>query len=156
VHGGPPVDRLVEGAALVIERWSAASGAILFAPLAVLVLTLVAEVRATRHLGVIGVIRGQSIYPEACRWVEARLPPRTVLLTAQASGALEYYTDMTYLRYDWLDPGSFGRLQSKQKLTECCLALLFDNELEDFHKHVPGRWVEVGELHEVALWKLEP
>jgi hypothetical protein len=152
----PGIPALMLGAALVIDRWRTASGAIRFAPLAILVLVLTAEGRQTRRLGVLGAVRDQSIYPEACRWAEARVPPGTVLLSAQASGALEYYTDATYLRYDWLDPGSFSRLQSQRKLTEDCVALLFSNELEDFQKHVPGRWVQIGELREVALWKLEP
>jgi hypothetical protein len=151
----PGMPALILGAALVVERWSHMSGAIRFAPMAILVLVLAAEVRATRRLGVLGVIEGQSIYPEACRWAQTRLPPGTVLLAAQVSGALEYYTDATYLRYDWLDAESFGRLQSERKLAGGCFALLFDNELEDFHKHVPGRWVEAGKLREVGLWKLE-
>src|SRR5215471_16920471 len=136
----PGIPALILGAALVIQHWGSAPGALRFVPAAILLVVIAVEVRTTRRLGVLGVIGGQSAYPEACRWAETQLPPRAVLLSAQASGALEYYTDVTYLRYDWLDPESFGRLQ---KVPGEWFALLFSNEAEDFHKHVPDRWIQV-------------
>jgi hypothetical protein len=152
----PGIPALILGAALVIERWRDSPGVIRFAPLAILLVVLAVEVRSTHRLGVLGVIEDQSAYREACRWAEAQLPGHSVLIAAESSGALEYYTNVTYIRYEWLDPESFRRIQASERLRGYgWFALLFTNEPEEFRKHIPGRWAPAGEKRDVSLWKYE-
>jgi hypothetical protein len=153
----PGIPALILGAALVIQRWGSAPGALRFAPAAILLVVIAVEVRATRRLGVLGVIGDQSTYPESCRWAQRVLPPKSALLAMQTSGALEYYTDTTYVMWNWIDSSSFRALRSRvEQRGWRWFALLLPDEKEEFFKRLPGSWKNLGELRGVTLWKLEP
>jgi hypothetical protein len=154
----PGVPALVLGAALVGRRLLGDSSARRVVLAAVLFLsTLALEVRSARRLDVLGIIEDQSVYPETCRWASSVLPAQAVVVTMQASGALEYYTDLTYVMWVWLDPPSFARLRPAVERTgRRWFALVFPADAEEFAKHAPGHWTKIGEERGVALCRLDP
>ncbi|HTD52004.1 MAG TPA: hypothetical protein VK780_03185 [Thermoanaerobaculia bacterium] len=154
----PGVPALVLGAALVAHRLLGDSSARRLVLAAVLFLSILAlEVRSARHLDILGIIDDQSVYPEACRWASSVLPAPAVVLTMPASGALEYYTDLTYVVWVWVDAESFRALRPRtERRGWRWFALLFPDEREGFFKQLPGRWIQIGQKRSVTLWKLEP
>ncbi|HEX7251242.1 MAG TPA: glycosyltransferase family 39 protein [Thermoanaerobaculia bacterium] len=122
-----------------------------------LAVVLCLEVRVSRRVGVLQIVSDQTIYPEICRWANTALPRRSVLFTMQASGALEYYTDATYVVWVWVDGQRFRSLRPAiEGQGWQWFALLFPDEQDGFFKQVPGTWTQIGERRGVTLWKLEP
>ena len=118
---------------------------------------LLVEVRSLRNARVLGTAEYESIYPRICRWAAGTVPKNAVVLSMAASGALEYYTDLSYARWDWLTPERFGQLRPfVDGRGSRWFALLFPFERDDLEKHTPGRWRKIGQLREVGLYELEP
>jgi hypothetical protein len=153
--GGPAI---VLGAALVASSLLANAGRKrrLIAAIAVATVLLI-EFRTSRRAGVLSIVADEAIYPDSCHWADARLPRRSVILSMQASGALEYYTDATYVVWVWVDAQSFRALRpSIEQRGWRWFALLFPAERDGFFKQVPGQWTQIGEKRGATLWKLEP
>jgi hypothetical protein len=126
--------------------------------LAALLFTAVifAEVRTLRMLGILGIGEGESVYPQICGWAAQTVPSGAVVLSMQASGALEHYTDLSYARWDWLTPEKFAELRARiRSRGGRVYALLFPFEWEQIPQHASGNWRKVGELRQVGLWELE-
>jgi len=122
----------------------------------VLLLPLYLEIRSLREVGVLGIARGESIYPDISRWVSRELPGRSIIVTAYASGALEYYTDLSYARWDAMTPESFEAFRAAAEAKGYrVFALLFPEEEKEIEAHMPGRWRRVGALRQVGLWRLD-
>jgi hypothetical protein len=121
-----------------------------------LLLVLLVEGRAVQRVGILGTAEGESIYPRICAWAARTLPADAVVLSMSASGALEYYTSLSYARYDWIEPARLPRLRvGIQGRGGRLYALLFPFEVEDFVKRLPGRWKQLGVLRDVTLSQLE-
>lgn len=75
----------------------------------------------------------------------------------QMSGALLYYTNLTFVRWDQFDPPSFAPLKDYCAQTARPIyALLFPFEQEDvLDKRFPGHWTQVGGRPPVTFWKLD-
>ncbi len=109
-----------------------------------------------RHFDVLGVADGESIYPKAAGWLQRTLPESSVVVTMQFSGALKYYTDVTFLRWDAVDPKRFPTLHAQIEAKGYrWFALLAPFEVEDFRKRLPGKWRQTGRLRDVTFWQLE-
>ena len=120
-------------------------------------LVLGAELQSIRKTGVLGIAAYESTYPEVCRWTRASVPRDAVVLSMAASGALEYYTDLSIARWDWLDPARFKDLRDRTSARRVRLcALLFPFEEERLSEHAPGNWRRLGTLRGVSLLQLEP
>ncbi len=104
--------------------------------------------------GVYGIERQELIYPVASRWAARALPADALVLSVQMSGALRYYTDLTPVRWDVLDPPSFDRLRSATQRP--WYALIYKFEVARAAEHVPGPWVFLGESGPVTLWRYGP
>ena len=124
---------------------------------AVLLFVLLQERRALRAAGVLNTAEYESVYPQICALATRTLPARAVVLTMAASGALEYYTNLAYARWDWLDPEHFANLRPfVERRGGRWYALLFPFEAEEaLLKRAPGRWKRIAGLREVSLWELE-
>jgi hypothetical protein len=86
-----------------------------------------------------------------------RLPPNAILLSMQMSGALHYYTDLTYLMWNWLLPDRFAVLRvSTERRGHRWYALLAPFEQEEVRKNLPGDWREIDRVGDVVLWELPP
>jgi hypothetical protein len=73
-----------------------------------------------------------------------------------ASGALEYYTNLPYARYDWIEREQFPRLRAAvERRGGHVYALLFPFEVQDLARRLPSRWKKLGVLRDVTLWELE-
>ena len=124
---------------------------------AIAVLLIVrAGFRATRELGVLGMPRMQAAFPQSCALASSRLPAGALVLSREMSGALRYYTSLTPVRWDTLDPVTF---QSLRTATEAAggrwFALLMKSEIVDAAPRVPGNWTFLGETGSVSLWRLD-
>jgi hypothetical protein len=154
----PGVPALILGAALVGHRLLGERRA-LWTGLAALLCAgiLLFEWRSVRRNSVLEIVAEQSVYPESCRWAAETVPPGGVVVAMQASGALEYYTDLNYVRWNWLDPATFAKLrQETGGEGRRWFALVFPVDAEDVRQRIPGRWTSLGEKRGVALWRLDP
>jgi hypothetical protein len=156
----PGFPGLFLAAALAAQEWTAGkkwlplrSAATALA--AVLVLSL--EVRGSVEVGLLGVAEGESIYPRVSRWASGALPAKSVLVTTYASGALEYYTDLCYARWDRLEPDTFARIrEAAQARGYRFFALLYPDEEKELSKHAPGNWRRTGTFRQIGIWRLDP
>ncbi len=124
--------------------------------IALLLLVLLVEGRAVRRVGILGMAEGESIYPRICAWAARSLPADAVVLSMAASGALEYYTSLSYARYDWIQREQFPQLRASfERRGGRVYALLFPFEVEDLARRLPGRWKKLGVLRDVTLGELE-
>ena len=113
--------------------------------------------RDARARGVLQMPRLQAAFPQGCELAEGKLPPGALVLSKEMSGALRYYTALTPVRWDTLDPAGF---QSLRAATEPAggrwFALLMKHEIAEAAPRVPGDWTFMGETGTVSLWRLEP
>jgi len=124
--------------------------------IALLLLVLFVEGRAVQKVGILGTAEGESIYPQICAWATRSLPADAVVLAMAASGALEYYTTLSYARYDWIQREQFSQLRASfERRGGRVYALLFPFEVEDLERRLPGHWKKLGVLRDVTLWELE-
>jgi hypothetical protein len=101
--------------------------------------------------------KGERLYPDACEMARRRLPPRSIVLSMQMSGALHYYTEITYAMWNWLMPDRFGELRaSTESRGYRWYALLAPFEAAEVRKNLPGDWREIDRVGDVALWELPP
>jgi hypothetical protein len=115
------------------------------------------EYRFLRQFDVLRLAEGETVYPDASRWVESKLPPQSLVLSMQMSGALKYYTSLTPVRWDWIQPEQVTLLRENARARGYrWFALLFPFENEELEKRLPWGWTRVGTLRNVTLWQAEP
>ena len=103
------------------------------------------------------IYKGEQVYPDASEMVRRRLPPNSILASMQLSGALHYYTPITYVMWNWLLPERFAELRaSTERRGHRWYALLAPFEVEEIRRNLPGRWREIDRRGDVALWELLP
>ncbi len=117
---------------------------------------LAIEHRQIRNLGVLHFGEGEKVYPDACRWAESKVPPRSLVISMQMSGALKYYTNLTPVRWDWIQPGQVSLLRERARAENYqWFALLAPFENEEFQERLPWGWTKVGTLRDITLWRLD-
>jgi hypothetical protein len=109
----------------------------------------------TIHWDILGTGEGEMIYPNAVRWAEAEIPPDSIVMAMQFSGARRYYKREFSLRYDWLDADSLKKLEAKIP-PDRWYALVSEWEMPDLMRHVGGRWTQLGEYRDVVLLHRDP
>jgi hypothetical protein len=99
----------------------------------------------------------ERVYSKVTDWMVKNLPPDSICLTMQASGALVYSTSFTFVRWDALDSGNVGKVDAAIRASGRPLyAVLFPFEVTDqgvLDKKMPGHWTQVGKVEEVTLWR---
>jgi Dolichyl-phosphate-mannose-protein mannosyltransferase len=101
--------------------------------------------------------KGERIYPRACEMARRRVPPDAIVVSMQMSGALHYYTDLTYAMWNWLLPDRFAALRAAtESRGRRWYALLAPFEQPEVRKNLPGEWREIDRVGDVALWELPP
>jgi hypothetical protein len=89
--------------------------------------------------------------------MEHHLPKDAVCVTMQASGAIFYYTDFTFIRWDFVDRGNVEKIESAVRGSGRPLyAVLFPFEYNDPHvlaARMPGQWEEVGTVGDVRIMR---
>lgn len=100
--------------------------------------------------------KGDRIYPEACRLAARSLPANAIVASMQFSGALLYYTDLAFVRWDYIDPGNWAGLRDRAAARGVrWYAMLAPFEVEDAKKRMPARWREMARIRDIVIWKLE-
>ena len=66
----------------------------------------------SHEVDALSVGRNELRYGRVADWMEGNVPKDAVCLTMQASGALFYYTDFTFIRWDALDQGNVGAVEA--------------------------------------------
>ncbi|PTX97735.1 glycosyltransferase family 39 protein [Opitutus sp. ER46] len=104
---------------------------------------------------------GEKVYALTTDWLRQNLPANAVIAAMQNTGAIYYYTDFTFVRWDQLDAKSFAQLASALAAQKRPLyAVLHPFELEEhqvFSSHLPtGRWQQIGQVRDVTIWQWSP
>ena len=89
--------------------------------------------------------------------MQQNVPADAVCLTAQASGALFYYTPFTLVRCDAIDRATAGKVEAAARAAKRPLyAVLFPFEIHDagvLRDVMPGDWIEVGMVEDIAIFR---
>jgi hypothetical protein len=136
------------------KAWSPVTGVA-----AVLAVALIAGsgFRSAGRLGVLEMHRLQREFADGCQRAARELPPGALVVSRDMSGALRYYTALTPVRWDTLDPVRFRALRVRtEPAGGRWFALLMKYEVPDAATRVPGPWTFMGESGCVTLWRLEP
>ncbi|HXQ80986.1 MAG TPA: hypothetical protein VN775_06730 [Opitutaceae bacterium] len=112
---------------------------------------------ATRDLHALSIGKAELRYGRVADWMTSNVPPGAVCLTMQASGALFYYTQLTFVRWDVLDKANIGKVESAIRNSRRPLyAVLFPFEIEQLgalERLMPGHWSQVGKVQDVTIWR---
>jgi hypothetical protein len=159
----PGVSAMILGALVVVRdlllragsarppRWATVAAGLLLAAM------LFVEVRFIEKNRVHKFYKGDRVYPAASRMALRRMPPDAVVVSMQMSGALHYYTDLTFAMWNWLPRERFGELRASTETRGYrWYALLAPFEQEEVRKNLPGDWREIDRVGDVALWELPP
>jgi 4-amino-4-deoxy-L-arabinose transferase-like glycosyltransferase len=124
--------------------------------LALSVVVLATGIFWIRRFQLVDSARGEEIYPDACRWAAALVPPDSVIAAIQMTGAMRYYTGSTFARIDWIEPAAFPALRKRVRAAGYhWYALVSPAEKELLGKNLPGAWKEVARLRDQTLLRLE-
>ena len=132
-------------------RWAAGIA------IALLAAALVVEIDFDEKNRVHRFYKSERIYPQGCAMARRRLPKNAVVVAMQMSGALHYYTPLTYAMWNWLLPERFEQLRvSTESRGFRWYALLAPFETDYVRKNLPGKWREIDRVGDVVLWELPP
>ena len=141
--------------ALTRERDGRLPRAAAVTTLALVVAALVVEVRFGEKNDVHKFYKSERVYPRACEMARRRVPAGGIVASMQMSGALHYYTPLTYAMQNWLLPDRFAELRTATE-SHRWYALLAPYETEEVRKNLPGDWREIDRAGDVVLWELAP
>ncbi|HEY1848746.1 MAG TPA: hypothetical protein VGG37_06045, partial [Opitutaceae bacterium] len=100
--------------------------------------------------------RPERAYPGVAAFVRQSLPADAVCLSVQATGALYYYTNLTFVRWDFIDKASRPALEAALAASKRPLyAVLFPYEYENpaVLGSMPGHWTSVGKVDGILVLK---
>jgi hypothetical protein len=159
----PAVPAMAVGSLLVLRavlsrvpaRAARGESALGFAAVLVLAAALSLKLNGPLHPLYVG--NEELRYPKLADWMQRNVPKDAVCLSMQATGALFYYTDLTFVRWDFIDKASVGKVESAiQNSGRPLYAVLFPFEYDDSHlpeSAMPGRWSEVGDVDGVKVMR---
>lgn len=120
---------------------------------------LVNAVFWSNRLSAMGIAHDERTYVQTAGWLKQHVPANAVLATMQYSGAAMFYTDFPIVRWDRMEPTEFTKMKKTLRATKRPLfAVLFPFEIAEqhaFERHLPGKWMEVGRIHDVSVWKCD-
>ncbi len=124
----------------------------------ILILAVLAvEIRFLDKEKVHKIYKGERAYPDACEMARRRLPANAILVSMQMSGALHYYTDLTYVMWNMMDGARLAELRAATESRGYrWYALLAPFEQEEVKKNLPENWREIDRTGDIALWELAP
>jgi hypothetical protein len=100
---------------------------------------------------------GQAVNVESSYWADRMLPPQSLIVCSEMSGALDFYTTRPLLRWDLLPPEHWPMLSKRvQESGYQLYALLMSHEVEPAQQVMPGRWFRQDHLKQISLWRIEP
>jgi uncharacterized membrane protein len=133
------------------RRWRIAAAALL------VILALAVEIHYVTKNRVHKLYKEERVHPQSCEMASRRLPPKAIVLSMHMSGALHYYTDLTYAMWTGMDANRFAVLRvSTESRGFRWYALLAPFEVPEIEKPGFGEWREIGRVEAVSLWELRP
>jgi hypothetical protein len=119
---------------------------------------LIFERRVERHVRPLGSARGQSVYPEGCRRLEALAPDGKALVVGmEFSAAIRFYTGLTPVRWEYLSPDAFAVLRAKAaERGYRMLGIVFPHEANAAARAAPGNWRYLETVGNASVWELPP
>jgi hypothetical protein len=126
-------------------------------PMLVLACVLSREVSVGVSQRVFDIAETEAIFRRASRYTAEQLPPRSIILSFLMSGALEYYTDLPYLRFDTMDRRTARRILRRTQRQGCrWYALVHPFELDAFRQRDFGQWRQIAAPGGAFLFELDP
>ncbi len=114
----------------------------------------------TRSLHPFVVGKEELRYGHLADWMEKNVPHDAICLAMQASGALVYYTQFTFVRWDAIDSGNAARIEAAIRRSGRPLyAVLFPSEIAEagvLPRLMPGPWIQAGDVENVTVWRRGP
>lgn len=149
IVGGLGVARAVAG------RWTRRAPRLAWAAALAFILVNGAYGTEKRHALSIG--RGERKYARTADWLLARVPADAVVASMEFSGAVFFYTPMTMVRYDQIEPGDFPRIAAAARAVgRPIYAVLFPFEVDAaLRGRMPGPWEQAGAVGDVTIWRWE-
>jgi hypothetical protein len=99
-------------------------------------------------------------YGRVCDWLQKNIPGDSVCVAMQASGALFYYTDFTFVRWDSLAADNIAAFESAVRASRRPeYAVLFPFEVQQsgiLEGGIPGNWAQVGKVSDITIWRRGP
>jgi hypothetical protein len=97
-------------------------------------------------------------YADATAAALTHFPTNALVLAAQHSGALYYYTPFFVLRWDLVDTTDFEAFRTRaENAGRPICALLFNmEEREALEQKCPGDWMKLATINNTTLWQLTP
>jgi hypothetical protein len=112
-----------------------------------------------RRLFVFETVSDELRYEKAADWMRSHLPANAICYAMQESGALFYYTDFTFIRWDTLTKDNVANIEAFVRNSGRPLyAVLFPFEIDPANVRgvvVPGPWRQVGTVSDVTIWRRE-
>ena len=87
--------------------WRWAAGA------ALLAVSLSLAFYHTHHFEILRFGGGEAVHALSCRWADAQMPARVVVVSSEMSGALKFYTNRSVVRWDWVLPDAWPTLRRR-------------------------------------------
>jgi hypothetical protein len=97
--------------------------------------------------------RGERGYLETIEWLRPRVPASALVIAMQASGCLYYYTDLSCLRWDQIEPEQFSTIAAAAAGRPVFALLMPFEEQRAFPERLGGRWTRIGGNHSFSLWQ---
>jgi len=122
-----------------------------------LVVVLTFEVGSVIRFDLFSFGRSTLMHRESCRWADTILPPKSLIVSMEMSGALKFYTQRGIVRYDGLELAHANLIKSRASERGYHLyALLLAEEVEEARKRFAGKWTRLGAMSSISLWLIEP
>jgi hypothetical protein len=111
-----------------------------------------------RRLEAAAIGQSESIYAATFEWAKQHLPGNAVIMAMETTGALVYYSDYQFVRWDTLDREHFARItQNAVDSHRPIFAVLFPYEVKDaLETRIPARWTQFGAVRQVTIWQWSP
>ena len=148
----PGFPAVVLAGLLVAQAWRPAP------PWWLLALCLSGQGLLSHQLHVTGIREQERAYRVATRWLETQVAPGSVVITAQLSGAAQYYNQLNLVRWDILPPDQLPQLRAAAaKAQQKIYAAVFIPEISALNSALPAaRWEQIGETPGVKFFQLIP
>lgn len=110
----------------------------------------------SRHLAIFYIKGYEQAYADACAAARAHFPENALVLSAQTSGALYFYTQFAVLRWDIVTPEEFARyrLRAAEAGVPICALIYNVEEQAALRERCPGEWRQVAAAQNIHLWQL--
>lgn len=124
--------------------------------LVVILTSIVAwEVWWVRNLHVTSVKTEERTYPTVTTWMNEHLPANAIIFQMQTSGASQFYSRFTSLRYDLMTREQLLAVtQIAVAAQRPVYAVLYPYEKEDMERRNIGTWEKISEQRLATIWKL--